>query len=656
MALHQFSAFRSGFLGRLGHLIIVQIIFVCLALLIVIFDPSSHAVESRLAETIDVQEQLSIDVASLLQADPQLKATSSLSSETNSEIIQRLRSDSSVCAAGIFATAAAPSSSDSRIVLLKYTLPEADVELHRPRSSTEPGNEHRRATNLHPNYEYSINADYLNTRHSFPLENGLTVEVVLTRAHGLLISNRDNLQYALLLIVLSSVLIGLLTVYLISERFRRPLAELVEGFKRTASGEVFLMVEPGGDKELFELSSTFNAMSRSLQASHNRLSASNRRLELSNKRLHESRNFLETIIEHVPSGVISTDVEGRIALFNNKAEEYFGYIQSEIRDHRIDEIFTRPVETLESVADKASGVLRGELLAKNKSGSLLPVLVIQSALTDDHGTIIGWVYMIRDISESKSFQEMILRVDRSYVRGQMAADIAHEINNYLAVMSGNLELIPLLLRSGETDKVENSTAIMRESLAKIMKFSEGLIDPHQGETVIALGDINQMVENVLAFLRPQNKFDGIDFRVDLSTDIPLVEFDAAQLQQVMVNLLYNAAEALNETADGTWIEIKTSRESMSETPMVRVEVLDSGAGISHDHHSKLFSSRFTTKPRRNGLGLMLTRKIIESHSGKIYYVSRPVSKFWFDLPARQPVSGLQVEDEKMSSSVAFALE
>ncbi len=626
-------SFRSGFLARLSHLIIIQVTFVSLALILIIFDSSGNETDNNLAEISNRQISLSENLESLIRLDRELPVADSLSADTRFDISRMIEVDSSVMCVNVFVSR----DNNEAMLVFSYQSERSDgsesMSSDAPRLGTEDG--HLEKTSLDRNYEWWLDSELMGTRMVTELDENARFIVTMSREHGLLVSNRSHLEYALLLIVLVSILISLLTVRLITNRFRRPLSDLIEGFKRTANGEVYLMVEPGGDEELYELSSTFNAMSRSLQATHNRLSASNRRLGSSNAELDSSRSFLKTVIENTPAGVISTDAEGKIVLFNIRAESDFGYSESEVLGRRIQELFTRSVEANGSAHAVDQNELRRELLALRKDGTPFPVLVVQSEIVSTDKGKDGWLYMIRDISESKDFQEMIMRIDRYYTRGKMAADIAHDINNYLAVLSGNLELVPLFLKKGNHEKIEKKLEIMKETLDKISAFSAGLMDPHQGETVIARGDINQTVENVVAFLKPQNRFESTNISVELSTEIPLVDFDAAQIQQVLISLLYNASDALDDVEGDRWIKVRTLNEA-DTTPSVRIEIIDSGSGVDDQQLPKLFKKRFSTKRKGHGLGLISSSEIIESHGGQISYSKQPHSCFAFTIPTHQP--------------------
>jgi len=145
------------------------------------------------------------------------------------------------------------------------------------------------------------------------------------------------------------------------------------------------------------------------------------------------------------------------------------------------------------------------------------------------------------------------------------------------------------------------------------------------------------VQNVLAFLEPQNRFDNIEVETDLSTDAPLVEVDPGLIQQVLVNLIYNAADAVNELEDGRKITVRTYLVDGAPEPTLGVTIHDNGPGVQSDKEPLLFRKRFTTKRNGHGIGLITCRKILDSHDGDITYEMADGARFNFVVPVNHAV-------------------
>ena len=227
-------------------------------------------------------------------------------------------------------------------------------------------------------------------------------------------------------------------------------------------------------------------------------------------------------------------------------------------------------------------------------------------------------------------------MDRFYNRGRMAGEIAHEINNHLSVLSGNLELLPVALVKNEQRKVDRNLQQMREAIERINRFSDGLMDSNQSgqeDVVLEVCDVNQLVENVIAFLKPQNRFNKMKIDTCLSSKVPLARIDAAQIQQVLVNLVDNAAESICDSSVEGHITVSTSITVLRGERAVQIEVSDSGPGVPTEKLDRLFEDRFTTKPRGSGFGLVTCRKILDGHHGQISYAFNSGAIFTLCLPA-----------------------
>jgi PAS domain S-box-containing protein len=489
----------------------------------------------------------------------------------------------------------------------------------------------------------------------FQIEQGWPAVLVTVSEHGLVISHRSHLLYALLVLFLCSILVSLLTVYLISNRFKGPLDRLIHGFEKTADGELYYLIESKGDSELQQLTTGFNKMSQTLWKNRQKLQQINDELKKANLSLMESQLFLTTLIDSSPLCVVAASPEGKIMIFNRRASETFGYDPKEAAGINAAELFSWPLNA-KRVPQPPGGNQPGlEVLCRRRNKSIFPAYLVVSPVVTGDGSITAYLYIIRDISESKSFQEMMVRLDRYYTRGEMAGEIAHEINNYLTVLSGNMELMPLFLEKGDSDKIRQRIDVMRQTVEKIARFTEGLTESSPDETILEPADLNQIVENAVAFLKPQNKFDNIEITTRLSAELPLVELDVSQTQQVLVNLLYNAAEALKDQPNERKIWITTSVVPDSGEKSARIKVKDNGPGVAEDKESLLFVKRFTTKRRGHGIGLITCRRIVEAHGGTITYHKDDGATFSYEIPIKRKQSQANASSDQASPTAVRAV-
>ena len=486
--------------------------------------------------------------------------------------------------------------------------------------------------------DYQI-ASIGSARHSFFVQRLTLADLrpallVAVAQHNLLISSRRSLATVLMILFLASGVITSLLVYSIRRRFQAPLRRLVRGMEQTAKGESFVMPEIVEDHELDSLASSFNTMSGQLLQQRRDLLETNRRLKESNQTLQESQLFLRALLDSTPLCVIATSADGRIMLFNRQAGSDFRCTQEESVGHNIREYITSRQKRMVAISDTnlAAGAQAFEARCQRRTREYFPAYVISAETRDAEGETQAIIYLIRDITESRSFQEMMVRLDRNYTRGEMAGDIAHEINNYLAILSGNLELMARVIDQGDREKIDKKLGIMKDTTDKIVRFTDGLMDVPQEETAFEKADLNQLVENVLAFLKPQNKFDKILIETELSPDLPLVEMDNAQIQQLLVNFIYNAAGALTEGTGERRIVIATQALMVAQGNYARIEVRDTGSGVAPDKRALLFQKRFTTKPKGHGIGLITCKRIVESHGGVVGYEDDSGTVFYCEIP------------------------
>ncbi|MBD3257930.1 PAS domain S-box protein, partial [candidate division GN15 bacterium] len=436
---------------------------------------------------------------------------------------------------------------------------------------------------------------------------------------------------------LASTLISLLMVYLLSKRFGQPLDRLTRGLEKTAGGELYYMMQVDGDSEFRRLVRAFNRMTQTLWDNQKELKSYNARLYRSNASIIESQLFLATLIDSSPLAILVTNSRGKIVLFNRAASTMFGYDADRVIGESGERLFAEQPQYREaqSVGGDAIG---GEAICRRADGKSFPTYVVRSRVVGATGALNADLLIIRDISESRRFQDMMVRLDRYYTRGEMAGDIAHEINNYLAVLMGNLELLPLLLKRGDTEKIDSKLDIMKTTVDRIARFANGLMDTPHEDTRLESTSMNQIVENIIAFLKPQNKFDSIKISADLSGDVTMVDLDPGQIQQLLVNLVYNASEALKGQEGSKEIEVGTLLVQDNEKWFVQVEVRDNGPGVPVDKVETMFNERFTTKRKGHGIGLITCRKIAQNHGGSIHYRFDGGAVFYFRLPARPPLA------------------
>lgn len=421
----------------------------------------------------------------------------------------------------------------------------------------------------------------------------------------------------------------ILTISFVRQAITAPLDRLSRGFRSGALGDVLHFFEGEEEPELRDLTDSFNQMARRQLSGIEELRRSNEQLAVSNALLIESQSFLAALVHHSPLAIIVTSPGGKIVLANRVAELVLGSSESEVIGTALDEHL---VQDNERASAGAAPDPVAERIVRRQDGSTLPVFEVRTVLHSPQGDPAAHVHIWRDISESRQFQEMMIRLDRYYTRGEMAGDIAHDMNNYLAIVMGNLELLPMILRKNDPEKLAAKLDQMKSSVERIARFANSLMDQPTDEIRKEPCSVNQVVENVIAFVKPNKRFDTVHVHSILQSPLPLVLADPSQLQQLLVNLLYNAADAAKGAAEDPTITVRTSLTEESSVSSLLIEVSDNGPGVAPERVDQLFVGRFTTKRRGHGLGLQTCLKIAEGHGGSMSYRYADGAVFVLMLP------------------------
>ncbi|MFC1926059.1 PAS domain S-box protein, partial [Chloroflexota bacterium] len=351
--------------------------------------------------------------------------------------------------------------------------------------------------------------------------------------------------------------------------------------------------------------------------------------------IRESEEKLRLIFESVTEGIIFTDLKGKILDVNKGAVRMYGYDTKEeligregievvaARDHaRIVKGRNNSLET--------GGIGMMPCAFVRKDGSEFPAMMSGAMLRDAAGEPIGFVTVTVDISEQQKMQERLMLAERLASIGQLAAGVAHEINNPLGGVMG---VSRLLLESDIPDGIREDVEIINKEAERAANVVKGLLTfARDTGTAKDLMDINDIVQEVLQ-LRSHNLIENnIEVEARFAPDLPLIIVSRAQMQQVFMNLIVNAEQAMVAAHGRGRLKVTTE-----EAPdMVRVSVDDDGPGISPENMKKIFTPFFTTRDvgKGTGLGLSISHGIATEHGGVLYAESEPGqgASFILELP------------------------
>jgi two-component system NtrC family sensor kinase len=245
-------------------------------------------------------------------------------------------------------------------------------------------------------------------------------------------------------------------------------------------------------------------------------------------------------------------------------------------------------------------------------------------------------------SEIMKAHDQLINAEKLASLGRMAAGVAHELNSPLTGIVTFSHLMLKRIPPENTQDVEDLEVIIEqaERCSKIIKGLLGFSRKTSAEKVFV--NINSLTENTIAMVRNQAKFHNIKFNLNFDESIPQIPTDPSQLQQVFINLLINAADAMNERGQVT-VATRVSSDTASGKKYIEVEFTDSGPGIPEEHLGRVFEPFFTTKPvgKGTGLGLAVSYGIIKKHGGNIFVRSEMGrgASFFVRLPVESDLAG-----------------
>lgn len=422
----------------------------------------------------------------------------------------------------------------------------------------------------------------------------------------------------------------------LSKQVTVPIQALAEATDEVSRGNLGYQVTARADGELGRLIHSFNEMTSQLDQSRRTIDQAAEALQHANRKLEERSNIMEAILKNIPTGIISIDAQGEINEVNPTAETLLGAERVRAAD-RIGDLFApddaREVTRLLRRAVR-QGVV-GRQMELDLGGHRAIVALTVSAIRSQHRAA-GFVLVIEDLTE-------LVRAQRAAAWREVAQRLAHEIKNPLTPIQLSTERIRRLVeRAGAGASTPQMVSAVEESallIGREVAALKSLVDEFSAFARFPASqpvpsNLNAIIDAALNVF--DGRLDGIGVHRELMAGLPDVQADPEQLKRAIVNLIDNAAEAL-EHSRLREIWVRTALDP--DRDVVELTVADSGPGISPDVKEKLFVPHFSTKGRGTGLGLAIVSRIVSEHRGFIRVEeNRPCgSKFIIELPLERVV-------------------
>lgn len=356
------------------------------------------------------------------------------------------------------------------------------------------------------------------------------------------------------------------------------------------------------------------------------------------------RGLYENIFYSITTGLMTTDMEGRITSFNRAAEEITGYGAAEANGRLWHELFG--IERLKNyypagdggtiLRDDQMNRLREERMTK-KDGTEITIGITISALKDGQGQAGGLVASFRDLTELIAQEERYKRQERLAEIGELSARMAHEIRNPLASLSGSIQIL-----KDETGVTGENIQLMDIAVREADRLNHIITEfltyarptPQRQQEV----NLREIIDEMTVLLKNHGEYrEDINIQTQFVDNNYCIMGDAGQIRQVFWNLAINALQAMK---DGGSLDIAGSSAEATinageKKRFVRIAFRDTGSGINREDMQKLFLPFFTTKENGTGLGLAIVYRITEEHGGRVNVSSRPGegSCFTVEFPA-----------------------
>lgn len=355
------------------------------------------------------------------------------------------------------------------------------------------------------------------------------------------------------------------------------------------------------------------------------------RLRTRNQELEATREFLTRIIEGSAEAIVTVDAAQRIASWNLAAERIYGWKADEMIGHGLERLLPVGQAAREEIHRVDDQVRQGRTLRDyqtthvRKDGTRITVRMTWSPFRGADGKYEGSTTIIRDVSSLLEMERRLREQDRLAAVGRLAAQVAHEIKNPLAGIRGACEIMMVSLTEQRGQEIAEEVVRQIDRLNRTVEDLLLFARPMTARPRPT--DVHELIDRVLSVLLEQPNARTLIVKRDYATEMPLLNVDPEQMQQVMFNVLLNASQAMDY--EGT-LKVATRLNETTAT----VSVSDSGPGIAEETLENIFEPFFTTRAQGTGLGLAIVKKIVQSHRGTIEAArsSQGGAKFEIHLP------------------------
>jgi len=349
---------------------------------------------------------------------------------------------------------------------------------------------------------------------------------------------------------------------------------------------------------------------------------------ITRRSLQDTSAFADEVVFNLPVGLIATDRNGRIAVFNTAAAKISGLDPSRALGQNPDRVLPAQLCGLKVSLDQGVIIREKEMMCAF-NGDKVPVSVSATRIVNENNEAVGHILILRDLVEVHRLHAEIRRQEKLAALGGLAAGVAHEIRNPLSSIKGLATYFGEKFAPQSEDR--NLAQVMIQEVDRLNRVISELLEFARPTDIKRRPyDLNELLRHCLQLVHQDAADKQIEIQSHLASDLCRVAVDPDRMSQCILNLYLNAIEAM--VSHGRLIV--TSEQTVDQ--QVRIQIADTGHGIGAFDLEQIFNPYFTTKSKGTGLGLAIVHKIVEAHDGRIQVESVPGegTRFILTLPCR----------------------
>jgi PAS domain S-box-containing protein len=337
--------------------------------------------------------------------------------------------------------------------------------------------------------------------------------------------------------------------------------------------------------------------------------------------LNFAHSFLKTMVATSMDGIFAVDKKGQITVFNPAAHRLFGLVENQrISREELEKML--PEGVLSMTAEEDERVYLPDSSIHSCTGQRVPVRLVGNQLRMDD-KFLGMAFSVQDLSEIKKLHNEKLEAERMAAVGQTVAGLAHGVKNLITALEGGMYMLKTGLDKSSVGRVQKGMEMLDRNIERISLFVNTFLGFAKGRQIRAQrNDPAEIAREVVAIYAAKAKSCGVILRHERLGDIEPAPIDYENMHQCLTNLVANAIDAcrMSEKSEALYVTVRTFEAEGA----ICYEISDNGCGMEYEIKNKVFTNFFTTKGLGGtGLGLLMTKKIVQEHGGSIDYESEP---------------------------------